>query len=492
MSCILERRRSAPLSIPYNKMRLLLVHFKTSSSGFARYYAGVGAHLITLACDPTDPPQLHFVMEDTKLAKAAYASLSARLEVEQKAQGQATAAIHGTWRKIMRVVKTDELKAEAQSLSAEFERDLERRDAMTVVLVQGIADADALHDSAASQHSQHVDQLMTIQRDRLATLESDYQAASEAIQRSFSNERARMTAQHSSLRFELQHTLKAAREDEAAKSSAARAEFEQLRESMKRRNLERIHILQSDMDGAIEALERAFESAHLAYLQATDARTQDFKALSERGQHDTALNDRQQRALRRLNRLLQVWRSSMAHSVRESEGRNASLQTERDTLARHLDELKASMARARESTASRLKALCVHAQEAKTVLGEQIDLAQRILVQAELMRPLETDDEKADPFAASAGGDPLALTTSGAADDDDGVLPLAAEHDGDALQLRRFYGRLGKVQLDNHALAQQRAELRAEAAALADLGRQYTAAARALPSAVVGSKLDHA
>ena len=70
-----------------------------------------------------------------------------------------------------------------------------------------------------------------------------------------------------------------------------------LRPALKRRNLEQIHVLQSEMDAVMEGLERKLEEAHLAYLTNTDHRTQDFKVLSERGQHDTQMNERQQRAL---------------------------------------------------------------------------------------------------------------------------------------------------------------------------------------------------
>ena len=140
---------------------------------------------------------------------------------------------------------------------------------------------------------------------------------------------------------------RALRESEDAKLRAAQVDFEQLREGARRRNLEQVHVLQSDMDSTVEGLEKAFESAHVAYLQSTDARTADYKVLSERAQHDTQMAERQARVLKKLNRQLQVWRSKTANNTRDWEDRNAGLQHERERLARHLDELKAAIGSAR-------------------------------------------------------------------------------------------------------------------------------------------------
>ena len=445
------------------------------------------------------------------------------------------------------ILQAETLRGDIQALAREFERDVDRREAMIELLQKELDDAEAQHSAALHLHLKDVDSLLEIQQDRLNALDRDFLAALRTLESEFARKRKELTGRHDAMKLELQHLLNAVKEDEANKTNAAVTEFEQLRESMKRRNLERIHILQSDMDGVIETLERAFEAAHLAYLQATDARTQDFKALSERGQHDTAMNERQQKALRRLNRLLQVWRSRMSHNVKESESRNDALQTERDSLARHLDKLKASMARARDCTMAKLKALCVGAQETKAALSEQVALAQRILTLVETLQPLETAEEKADPFkpartmhatAAAAAfsvsfnstssssslplqqqqqGDNAAGSSNGPCGNDDGEeeLPSAAV-DADsrssscdraplldaahtlqqteaasleAQQLSNFFARLNKVQLDAHALQSEKARLKAEAAQLRALLGQYNDATKTLPPLLQGTRM---
>ena len=195
--------------------------------------------------------------------------------------------------------------------------------------------------------------------------------------------------------------LGAARESEDAKHHAAQVDFEQVREGVRRRNLEQVHVLQSDMDSTIEGLEKAFEGAHLQYLQTTDARTADYKVLSERAQHDAQMAERQQRALKKLNRQLQVWRSKTANNARDWEDRNSSLAREKDRLTKHLVEQKASIGHARAAQLARLKRLSCGAQSAREKLSEHAALGQRVLGAMETVRRGECARERLATAALS-------------------------------------------------------------------------------------------
>jgi hypothetical protein len=263
--------------------------------------------------------------------------------------------------------QADELRAALERERAAFDAALAQRDTTLAALTEALGDADALHARAAGDHLTDVAGLEAVQAARLAALERDFASALARVQAAFAADAAAVDARHGATVLQLQHLLAAVAADEAAKAAAGAAEHEQAREAHKRRTLERIHVLQSDMDGAVEALEAAFEAAHLAYLHGTDSRTQDFKALSERGQADAAATEAQQRALRRLTRLLGAWRGKLAAAVREGDGRNGALATERDALAAQLEALKGGMGRARAATAGRLSGLCVQAQAANVV-----------------------------------------------------------------------------------------------------------------------------
>jgi dynein regulatory complex subunit 2 len=122
---------------------------------------------------------------------------------------------------------------------------------------------EGAHSTAHRTHLRALDRLIDLQDGRLLTLEGEFKREARALEDEFAAERADLLARHAAFRTELLHVLRAVREAEEAKMATEHAEFEQAREAIRRRNLERIHGLQSDMDAAVDALERAFEEAHV-------------------------------------------------------------------------------------------------------------------------------------------------------------------------------------------------------------------------------------
>jgi hypothetical protein len=466
--------------------------------------------------------------------------LQERLEKELDASKLTTVQTMDSWRRILRLTKTEELRREVEILSQQYERDVERRDAQVEAVLRDLAASEQHTLYGQRQHMLSMDELIDIQDTRPLLLEKEYRRELSFMEREFAAEREEVRARHATFRNELLHVLKAIKEEEENKTANATADFEQAREALKRRNLERMHILQGDMDATIEVFERKFEEAHLTYLANTDQRTQDYKVLSERGQHDTAMNERQQRALKRLNKLLQLWRSKAANNVRECEERNETLEAEKAAVGGHLDRLKADMARSRVAHMGRMKALSVAAAAAKAQLTEATGVAQRILSSAETLRAMESESEKVDPFAAAAGTLPAlqvgaggvavaavkaatgsALGTSlGAPAGVDltaslvrGLAPavpaladaqaalvaeglpiapeLAAPGTGAALAeaeaLHNFYGRMNKALLETLALERSRDALRAEQAELQLVLQQVLDSTGVTPSAVDGA-----
>jgi len=469
---------------------------------------------------------------------SSYSSLSSLCARERALGARASAEVSASWLPLLRGLAAESLRADACALRSQFEGDCARLDGEVVRLEAALALVASRRGAAGACARSELERVAGLQAGRLSALEAESERERCALEAEFERERGSLAGRAREARAQLAHVAAALRADERARDAAAASEHEQLREAHKRRNLERIQVLQSDMDGVIEGLERAFEAAHLAYLTATDGRTQDFKALSERGQHDTALNERQQRSLRRLNRLLQGWRTKMAASAREGVARNDALATERDALARHLEALKAAMARAREGTQARLRALCVAAGAAKAQLASHATLAQRILSMLQAVRPFETPADR----AAGEGAPPViadgAVVGGGVAAGDDGggaagdgggaagdggdaagggggdtsdaggaCTPRApipavgscdadhehAAHTQDALALATalhpLHARLNCVQLDRHGLCIERARLRAEQALLRSLLRQHHDATKALPPLLAAQRL---
>ncbi len=416
------------------------------------------------------------------------------------------------------------MRHDLEVLAQAHEREVARRDATIASLLGDLDEAEAQFERALRGHLRAIDRLVDIQDGRLLSLEADFQREVRAIEEEFAAERATILADHDRFKAELQHTIKAVREEEQGKTAAAQAEFEQVREALKRRALERIHVLESDQDGIMEGLEKRLEEAHLTYLTNTDARSADFKVLSERGQADTQMNERQQRALKRLNKLLQLWRSKMGNNVRECEERNEALEEERTEVAKHLDKLKSRMGQARGAYMSKMKAMSATAQEAKQTLTDNTALAQRLLTQAEALRALESASEKIDPFAPTRGTLPSLAAGPGAealaaakmegagtivpslagmlADGGAGAgagaqeildLPQALVAPGtetglaEAESLHHFYGRYNKALMESLALERQRDALKAERAELQNVLQQALDGLAVTPSAVDGA-----
>lgn len=296
-------------------------------------------------------------------------------------------------------------------LSQEFERECETLDSSIASVLRDIREAEVQQQQAFRSHMRSIDRLIDIQDARLMALEDDFRREVNIIEDEFAVERAGLIARHNQFRSELLHLAKIIREEEESKQAADQAEHEQQKESVRRRNLEKIHVLQTEMDAQIENMERAFEEAHLAYMASTDRRSTDFKALTERGQHDTLMNERQKRALKRLNKLLQLWRSKMANNNRECEERNEALEEERDIIAKQLEQLKIEISNNRTAHNNRMKSIATAALRVKASLAKNMTLAQRILVLAESVRSYQSPSEMVAPFLTGPENTTLSLDT---------------------------------------------------------------------------------
>ncbi len=98
-------------------------------------------------------------------------------------------------------------------------------------------------------------------------------------------------------------------------------DHEQVREITRTKSLDAIHVLQSTLDNQIEELERAFESAHLAYLANTDQRTQEFKDLTQADQTLSSDIDIKVKKIDKLQSSLQYWKAKLAADTKEAEER---------------------------------------------------------------------------------------------------------------------------------------------------------------------------
>ena len=424
-------------------------------------------------------------------------------------------------------VQMEDLKRDLELVSTGHDRAMELRDMAIAAELRALNDADLQHAASVRAHMRGLIALQAAFDARVGTLDAEFEREVHALEREFAAERASLIARHAAFRFELQHALAAVEQEAAATTASEEAEFDQAREALRRRATERLTELQATMDTRIETAEAAFEQAHLEYLNATSARTAEVKVLTERSAADALTSNRQQRALARLQKLLTFWRSKAINNKRDAAGRNEDLEGEGAAMARHVESIKTGITKRRAAHLDRLKAISSAAAAVKGRLAAASSTAEKLLVEAEAARKLESLGEKLDPFAAARPGvvpagtafagsaaayavldaraeeaardDALAADVVDASPSSNvtavvsnaviglraiDAAPGAPAAAAEATALQPFYARLNKALLESLALERRRARLRAENQELQDALQQVLDGLRVTPSAL--------
>ena len=416
------------------------------------------------------------------------------------------------------------LREDVVSASAAYDRDLERADKGIAMALAALQEGDAARARAVGAHLRGLDAAVAAHEGRLGDLDGEFAREARALAGEFAAERGSLLARHAAFRAAQLHTLEAVRGAEEARAGEEAADFEQAREALRRRALERLNALQADMDARVERAEGAFEEAHLAYLAATARRTAEFKALTERTEADALLSERQARAGARMARLLQVWRSRLLNAKRDAKERNEGLHGESSAMAAQVERLKGDIGRNRAAHVARMRALSGAAAAVKGRLAGALAVAEKLCGAQEAARVHESLGEKLDPFALTRGGGggggsggllapPGTLGASLLAECKEGggggggglgggeseaalaaslglpselLAPHALGAVGESARLAPFYARLNKALLEGLALARRRDRLRAEEVELAGALAQVEDGLALAPGALDG------
>lgn len=429
-----------------------------------------------------------------RLAINAKNELKNRMLQEQKNSKMNRLKIQNQWRKIMRLAKVESLRKDIEILSQNHERDVDRKDAIIQMLDRDLEEAEEQFQMALRSHLQNVDRLIDLQDARLLALENEFEQDLGTLEDEFNAEREEIIKQHTLEKTELLDIMAAVEVEEHEREAESKQEHEQQREEIRNKNLEDINVLRITLDSTIEDLESHFEAAHVNYLSNTDQRTTEFKDLTRVDQELSKDIDVKIRQIERLGASLAHWRTKITQNVRECAERNQALLEEKDSISAHFQELKGRMNKFREAQARRLSELTQNAHRCKAELKRKCELAERILIRAELCRKMETEREKVLPFyESSVEGD-----IDGEKDEDElskgaapGTLGAAASSDqasaayqssaltpsGKVVEewnaLDNFWKRHNKVLLDKLAIEKEKARLEKENTDLQAILKQY-------------------
>lgn len=312
----------------------------------------------------------------------------------------------------------------------------------------------------------------------LSTLETDFKAEKEAI-----------VKQHAKETQELNNIMAAVEVEEQEREAEAKQEHEQLREEIRNRNLEDINMLRIHLDTQIEQKETEFDSAHLAYLEQTNQCTLEFKFYTKKDQELSKQIEMRIRKIERLQSSLHHWRTKLNQNVKECTHRNQLLLEEKNKIQGHFQRLKSRMNTFRKGQGRRLAELTHNAHSCKDKLSKRVELAERIMVLAELARKLETEQEKVVPFAGAVSAavhetadrstaELKAEVTASKAQPSDAQLQTSAwtrqgQPIGEWCHLDNFLRKYNKVLLDKLAVERERERLERENTDLQSILKQY-------------------
>jgi hypothetical protein len=381
--------------------------------------------------------------------------------------------IQNQWRKIMRLAKLEQLRKDIEILSQSHERDVDRKDAILQMLDRDLEEAEEQFQMANRSNVQNIDRLIDLHDSRLLALENEFEKELRILDEEFAVEKSAIVKQHSIERAEIEGLMALVEAQETELEQEALQEHEQAREMIRNRNLEDINVLRITLDSNIEDLEQHFETAHLNYLQNTDQRTADFKRLTDKDHELSKEIEIKMRMIERLQANLMHWRTKMAANVKEAGERNSALLQEKDAIAKHFFNLKKQMNQYHAGQEARLLDITKTVRKAKTKLQDRQALAERILIQAEIARKMETEREKVVPFYTSSVDE-----SEQNADVQSDLLSAKEESQGaggvdEWNYLDNFWKRYNKVLLDKLQVEKEHERLSKENGDLQSILKQY-------------------
>merc|ERR1719506_1679532 len=380
------------------------------------------------------------------------------------------------WRKLMRLVKVEDLRKEIEVVSQNHEREVDRKDAIIQVLDRDLEDSEEQYQTALRAHLVMVDRFIDLHNAKLAGTELEFEKDLQELMDEFGAERAEMMGSHARHKKEMLDIMATMEAEFNEQEGDARQEFESNREEIKNKNSEEYNVLRFTLEGLIEELERHFDSAHANYMATTEQRTQDFKNLTIKDQTSARTIEQQMRRLQRLQDSLAHWKTKLATNAKKCEERNRAMKAEKDAIFGDFQELKGRMNKFREREAMRLQELTINSQGAISSLKGRLDKAERIIKLAELTRKFETEREKVLPFYESSVEEE-AKAASDAAEMRRALQTSAAGKDGQPIEewnyLDQFFKRYNKVLLDVMGIERERDRLRHENGDLRSILKQY-------------------
>ncbi|XP_036617787.1 dynein regulatory complex subunit 2 [Trichosurus vulpecula] len=379
--------------------------------------------------------------------------------------------INTQWRTILREVKAKELRKDIEILSQTFERVVDCKDSVIKSLAKDLTEAEDQYAYALQGHLHNVDELIALQRSRLAYLEECYNEELEALTKEFETERKMIVDHHEKEMRYLQDVYLAMEQNFIDTEYEAKLEFQSMWDDLKNKNLEEKHFLRMQLESTVEDLWRRFQEALKNYTDATEDRKLAFETLKTKDQKSSKEIETQMKKLQKIQDSIALLRSKILVHTRENEEQNQHIRVDKDLVHRQLQKLKQQMNVARAEARRNLAKLTWESNITLRALKKIVEKGDLILRLAEICRKFETEEEKVLPFYSSMLT-PEELQEVEQNDHEEPTIEFAKLIEN-YTGLENFWKRYNKVKLEQLSLQRRRAQLLETNEKLRHMLKQY-------------------
>ena len=154
-----------------------------------------------------------------------------RMLRERQAQEEAYSRVNrlkimNQWRKLMRLVKVEDLRKEIEIISQNHEREVDRKDAIIQMLDRDLEDSEEQYQTALRSHLLIVDKLIDLHNSRLRGLEFEFERDLQELVEEFGTERDEINATHATHKKEMLDIMALMEAEFNEQEGEARQEFE--------------------------------------------------------------------------------------------------------------------------------------------------------------------------------------------------------------------------------------------------------------------------
>ncbi|KAI1904620.1 hypothetical protein AGOR_G00007570 [Albula goreensis] len=204
------------------------------------------------------------------------------------------------WRLVFRRVRAKELRGDIGVLSQTFERALDHKDTIIKCLEQELNELREHSAKAHGSHLDHIDRLLELQKERLATLEQQWNTELEELCTTFNTEREQIISQHQQECEYLVDVDFAMEQCHTEVDADARQEFLSARNDIANRNTEEKNALRVHFGGEAEELWNKIQEAVWSYSDSTEQRCTTFQALLARDECSVLEIDSQMKKIHKM------------------------------------------------------------------------------------------------------------------------------------------------------------------------------------------------